>query len=193
MHTLNIPVASTQVLAPGEFNMHTLYIQNAHYMHTEYRSNADYMHTPYISGADSTHTKCILAHTHLLVVGPERPAVNKLLAKEVLVPDVKAAEDLNLRPLATAAAALGTRTLLHAPHQPPNLTFEELIVLSVGYRQPEPIKPIGTAEIVQEVGQFAPKVLENRMLHDVGRVFGSRFGGANGFAQGSETIPVASI
>ena len=173
MHTLNIPVASTQVLVPGEFDMHTLYIQNAHYMHTEYRSNADYMHTPYISSADSTHTKCILAHTHLLVVGPERPAVNKLLAKEVLVPDVKAAEDLNLRPLATAAAAPETSTLLHAPHQQPNLTFEELIVLSVGYRQPEPIKPIGTAEIVQEVGQFAPKVLENRMLHDVGRVFGS--------------------
>ena len=118
--------------------MHTLYIQNAHYMHTEYRSNADYTHTPYISSADSTHTKCILAHTHLLVVGPERPAVNKLLAKEVLVPYV---------------------------------TFEELIVPSVGYRQPKPIKPVGTAEVVQKVGQLGPKVLENRMLHDVGRVW----------------------
>ena len=77
-----------------------------------------------------------LAHTHLLVVGPERPAVDKLLAEEVLVPDVKAAEDLNLRPLATASAALKPHTLLHAPHQPPNLTFGELIVPSVGYRQP---------------------------------------------------------
>jgi hypothetical protein len=84
------------------------------------------------------------------------------------VPNVKAAEDLNLRQLATAAAALGTHTLLHAPHQPPNLTFGELIVPSVGYRQPEPNKPIGTAEIIQEVGQFGLKVLENRMLHDVG-------------------------
>ncbi len=72
------------------------------------------------------------------VVGPERPAVVKLLADEVLVPDVKSAEDLNLRPLATASAALKPHTLrlLHAPHQPPNLTFGVLIVPSVGYRQP---------------------------------------------------------
>jgi hypothetical protein len=50
MHILNIPFASTQEL--GKFDMHTLYIQNAHYMHTQYRSNADYMHTAYISNAD---------------------------------------------------------------------------------------------------------------------------------------------
>ena len=127
------------------------------------------------------------------MVGPERPAVDKLRAKEVLVPDVKAAEDLNLRPLATTPAALGTRALLHAPHQQPNLTFGELIVPSVGYRQPEPIKPAGTAEIVQEVGQFGPKVLENRMLRDVGRVFVSRFGGPYCFAQGCEAIEIAMI
>ena len=84
------------------------------------------------------------------------------------MPDVKAAEDLNLWPLATAPAALETLTLLHAPHQQPNLTFGELIMPSVGYRQPEPIKPVGTAEIVQEVGQVCPEVLENRMLSDVG-------------------------
>ena len=48
-----------------------------------------------------------LEHLHQLVVGPERPAVEKLLAMEVLVPDVEAAEDLNLRPLATAPTALG--------------------------------------------------------------------------------------
>ncbi len=64
-----------------------------------------------------------LAHSHQLVVGPERPAVDKLRAVEVLVPNVKAAEDLNLMTIATA---------------PPNLTFRELIVPSVGYRQPEP-------------------------------------------------------
>ncbi len=46
-----------------------------------------------------------LAHTHLLVVGPERPAVDKLLAKEVLVPYVKAAEDLNIRSVTTASTA----------------------------------------------------------------------------------------
>ena len=32
-----------------------------------------------------------LALLHLLVVAPERPAVDKLLAEKVLVPDVKAA------------------------------------------------------------------------------------------------------
>ena len=109
-----------------------------------------------------------LAHTRLLVVGPERPAVDKLLAEEVLVPDVKAAEDLNLRPLATTPAALVTSTLLHAPHQQPNLTFGELIMPSVGYRQPEPIKPVGAAKVVQEVSQFGLKVLENRMFCDIG-------------------------
>ena len=102
------------------------------------------------------------------MVGPERPAVDKLLAEEVLVPYVKAAEDLNLRPLATTPAAVGTSTLLHAPHQQPNLTFGELIVPSVGYRQPEPIKPVGAAKVVQEVGQLGPKVLETRMFCDIG-------------------------
>jgi hypothetical protein len=105
------------------------------------------------------------------MVGPERPAFDKLRAVEVLVPNVKAAEDLYLRPVTTASASLGTRSMLHAPHQPPNLTFKELIVPSVGYRQPEPSKPVGTAKVVQEVGQFGPKVLENRMLRDVGTVF----------------------
>ncbi len=44
-------------------------------------------------------------------MGPEQPAVDKLLAVEVLVPYVKAAEDLNLRLVATASArirSLGT-------------------------------------------------------------------------------------
>jgi hypothetical protein len=62
----------------------------------------------------------------------------------------------------------------------------ELIVPSVGYRQPEPSKPVGTAKVVQEVGQFGPKVLENRMLRDVGTVFIGRIGGPNRFAQGGE-------
>ena len=36
---------------------------------------------------------------------PERPAVDKLHAKEVLVPDIEAAEDLNLWPVATSPTA----------------------------------------------------------------------------------------
>ncbi len=105
---------------------------------------------------------------HLLMVGPKWPAVDKLLAKEILVPYVKAAEDLNLRPVATASTAFETYTMLHAPHQPPNLTFGELIVPSVGHRQPKSTKPVGAAKVVQKVGQFGPKVLENSMLCDVG-------------------------
>jgi hypothetical protein len=91
---------------------------------------------------------------------------------------------LNLRPLATAPAALGTRTLLHAPHQPQHLTFRELILPSNGYRQAEPSEPVGEAKVVQEVGQFGLKVLENQMLCDVGTVFVCRIGGPNRSAQG---------
>ncbi len=87
-----------------------------------------------------TYFACIqianLSHLHLLMVGPKQPAVDKRLAEEVLVPDVKAAEYLNLRPLATAPATLGTRTLLHAPHKPQYMTCRVQIVPSVGYRQP---------------------------------------------------------
>ena len=68
-----------------------------------------------------------------------------------------------------------------------------MIVPSVGYRQPEPIKPVASAKVVQEVGQFGPKVLENRMLSDVGQVFISRIGGTNEFAQGCKAILIAMI
>jgi hypothetical protein len=37
-------------------------------------------------------------HPHLLMVAPEWPAVDKLQAEEVLVHNIKAAEDLNLGP-----------------------------------------------------------------------------------------------
>ncbi len=76
-------------------------------MHTRCRVNANFA--------------CIrianLAHTHLLVVRPKRPAVDKLLAKEVLVPYVKAAEDLYLKPIDTMPAAIGTHTLLYTSNQ----------------------------------------------------------------------------
>jgi hypothetical protein len=52
----------------------------------------------------------------LLVVAPERPAVDKLRAQEVLVPDIKAAEDLNLGPVLTSPATVAGKSLLHAPH-----------------------------------------------------------------------------
>ncbi len=56
-----------------------------------------------------------------------------MLAKEVLVTvsNVKATEDLNLRPIDNTLAAIGTHTLIHAPHKQPNLTCRELIASSV--------------------------------------------------------------
>ncbi len=106
--------------------------------------------------------------------------------------DVKAAEDLNFRPLAIAPT---TQTLLHAPHKQQNLTFRKLIVPSIGYRQAqlESTKPVGTAKVVQEVGQFCSKILENRMFCDIGRVLFSRIRRPNRFAQGSEAIDIAMI
>ncbi len=152
--------------------LQTKCIQIAHIIQTECRLTAYFACIPIAN----------LAHLHQLVVGPKRPAVDKLRSVEVLVPNVKPAEDLNLRPPATAPAALGARTLLHAQHQPPNLTFRELIVPSVRCRQPEPSKPVWTAKVVQEVGQFGPKVLQNWMLRDVGTVFICRIGSPNRFA-----------
>ncbi len=102
------------------------------------------------------------------------------------MPDVKAAEDLNLVPLATAQAAPKSHTLFASSDA--NLTFGELIVPSVGYRQPQPTKPVGTAKVVKKVGQFGPKVLENWMLCDVSQVFISQIGGPNRFAQGVEAV-----
>ena len=74
-------------------------------------------------------------HPHLLMVAPERPAVDKLLAKKVLVPDIKAAEDLDFGPVTTTASVVAD-SLLHAPHQPSDLMPRKLIVPSVWRRQP---------------------------------------------------------
>ncbi len=94
------------------------------------------------------------------MVGPELSAVDKLLAEEALVPDVKEAEDMILGPLATM------------PY--------------VGYRQPKPTKPVDKAKVEQEVGHFCPKILENQMLCDVGRVFICQIADPYRFAQGGE-------
>ncbi len=46
------------------------------------------------------------AHPHLVVVTLERPAVDKLLAEKVLVSDIKAVEDVNLRSCTSSSTAL---------------------------------------------------------------------------------------
>ena len=58
------------------------------------------------------------------MVAPKGP----LLAKEVLEPDIKAAEDLDFWPLTTTPASIGACSMLHAPYQPSNLTLTKLIV-----------------------------------------------------------------
>ena len=79
-------------------------------------------------------------HPPLLVVAPERPAVDKLLAKEVLVPDIKAAEDLNLGPITTTPASFVACSMLHTPHQPSDLTLTKLIVFPIWRRKPVALK-----------------------------------------------------
>ena len=82
-------------------------------------------------------------------VAPERPAVDKLLAKKVLVPDIKAAEDLDFWPF-TASAAAGAvvaESLLHAPHQPSDMTPTELIVLSIRRREPKAREPVAAIAV----------------------------------------------
>jgi hypothetical protein len=94
------------------------------------------------------------------VVAPARTAVDKLPAEKVLVPDIKAAEDLNLRPVAATTTALGPRSPLLAPCQPPDVTLIKLIVSSVGRRQPKASKPVA-AIVVQIAGQFLPKAFQD--------------------------------
>ena len=55
---------------------------------------------------------------------------------------VKEAEDLDLRPVFTAASALVTSAMLHAPHQPSNITSIKLFVVSVRWSEPKAGKPM---------------------------------------------------
>ena len=73
------------------------------------------------------------------------PAVDHLVAKEVLVTYVKAAEDLDLSPVftVTMASTLVTNMMLQATHLPSNFTTIELFVASVRWRKPEAGKKNG--------------------------------------------------
>ena len=133
-----------------------------------------------------------IVHPHLVVVAPERPAVDKLLAEEVLVPDIKAAEDLDLRPLLTPPASLAGCSLLHAPHQPSDLTLTKLIVLPVWRRKPKAREPVA-AIVVQVMGDFIPEVFQRLMFSNVISICLSRLGSPDCFAQGSKSIVIATI
>jgi small ligand-binding sensory domain FIST len=128
----------------------------------------------------------------LLVVAPERPAVDKLRAQEVLVPDIKAAEDLNLGPVSTPSAALVAQAPLHSSHQPSDLTPTQLIVFPIGRRKAKARKPVA-AIVVQVMGYFIPEVFQDLMFSDVIGVCLGRLGGPNLFAQGCKPIMISMV
>ena len=131
-------------------------------------------------------------HPHLRVVATEWPAVDKLLAEKVLVPDIKAAEDLNFRSIPTTPATLRACSPLNAPHQPSDLTPTKLIVLPIRRRKPKARKPVA-AIVVQIMGNFNPEVFQSPMFIDVISVCLSRFGSPNFFAQGCKPVMTAMI
>ena len=92
-------------------------------------------------------------------------AVDKLVAKEVLVTYVKAAEDLDLPVLATAST-LWTCTMLHAPHQPSNITAVKLFVRSVRWRKPKARKPMAM-KVVQIMGYLFVEIFQRWMFLDI--------------------------
>ena len=100
-------------------------------------------------------------HPHMLAMALEWPAVDKLLAEEVFMPNVQAAEDLCLRPLSASAAAIVSSSLLHAPHQPSDLVLIELIMLPI-CRPPEANGPVA-AIVMQVTARFLPEVFQNRV------------------------------
>ena len=81
--------------------------------------------------------------------------------KKVLVPDIKAAEDLDFGPLKTPAAVSVALSLLHAPHQPSDVAITELIVLSIRQREPKARKPVA-AIVVQIMGDFFPEIFQTQ-------------------------------
>ncbi len=129
-------------------------------------------------------------HPHLLVVAPERPAVDKLLAEEVLVPDIKAAEYLDFGPFTTPASVVAASPL-HAPHQPSDLTLTKLIMLPIWRRKPKATKPVA-AIVMQVMGNFIPEIFQSPMFHDVISVCLCRLGGPYFFSKGCKSIVIAT-
>ena len=94
------------------------------------------------------------------------PAVDKLVAQKVLMTDVKAAEDLDLAPVFTAASAFVTGAMLNAPHQPSNITSIQLFVVSVRWREPKAGKPI-EMKVVQIMGYLFAEIFQRWMFLDI--------------------------
>ena len=95
-------------------------------------------------------------------------------------------------PFITPAAASVAHSLLHAPHQPVDMTITELIVLSIRRREPKARKPVA-AIVVQIMGDFFPEIFQRPMFCNVSSVRRSRLGGPDFFAQGSKSIVLAMV
>jgi hypothetical protein len=108
------------------------------------------------------------------------------------VPDIKAAEDLNLWPVTTTPASFVGKSLLHAPHKPSDLTPTKLIVFPIWRRKAKSKKPV-SAIVMQVMGNFIPEVFENPMFCDVIIVLLCRLGGPNLFPQGCKPIVMGMI
>ena len=94
------------------------------------------------------------------MVAAQWPAIYKLVAEEVFVADIEAGKDLDLRPFSSSSTAnIKTRSLLHSPHKPSDVTAFELVVFSVGWREPKATKPV-TAKIVQKIGNFLAEIFK---------------------------------
>ena len=74
-----------------------------------------------------------IVHPHALVVAEQGLAVYELVAEEVFVPDIKAGEDSNLwRITPFTTTIVSSCEVLHAPHQPSDVTAKQLVMFSVG-------------------------------------------------------------
>jgi hypothetical protein len=105
-----------------------------------------------------------IVHPHVLVVAAQQLAVYELLAEEVFVPNIKAAEDLDLTPFPASAPTLVTHTFLQEPHQPSDVAPFQLVVSSIGWREPEFTEPV-TVKIVQKIANFPAEIFEMLVFH----------------------------
>jgi hypothetical protein len=99
---------------------------------------------------------------------------------------------LDFGPFTTPATALVADSLLHAPHQPSDMTVMELIVLSIRRREPKARKPVA-AIVVQIMGYFVPEIFQRPMFCNVSSVRRSGLGGPDFLAQGCKPIVPATI
>ena len=105
-----------------------------------------------------------IVHPHIFVVAAKGPAVHELLAEEVSVPNIKAAEDLNLWSFASSTTTIvSSGKSLHATYQPSDVTAFKLLVFSIGWREPKSTKP-GTVKIVQIMANFFAEIFQVLMF-----------------------------